>query len=85
MKADDYVNPQEVLSPKQCLGEPLNYVSTKGLTVRDHIAIEAMNSIQLILDGRTDFITDDTSHSLLAELCYKRADAMIAQSNETNT
>ncbi len=59
-----------------------NYTHS-NLTLRDHIAIEAMNGE---LASQSEEVGDwpDRHVKELAERCYKIADAMILESNKAN-
>jgi len=56
-----------------------SYSEGWGLTVRDYIAIEAMNGF-CMNSGRNGFISNKPE--IIAEAAYKLADAMIVESNK---
>ena len=55
---------------------PIDSCDISGLTVRDHIAIQAMNGL---LAGDT---AQECLENSIAVLAYKQADAMIEESNK---
>jgi len=75
MKADDSYRPST---------HKLQDVSTRGLTVRDHIAIEAMNGLaaQAMEVAAEQQKTPVEGVEKLAIMSYMVADAMLKQSEE---
>lgn len=68
MNADDRVYPASV--------ENLDYGF--GITVRDYIAIQAMDSVTALVIAQSM----DVSEEEIVKLFYRRSDAMIEQSNK---
>ena len=62
---------------------PDNISLTKGLTVRDHIAIQAMKSFAITAWHESDKRSQNkVNDNVVAEAAYRLADAMIAESEK---
>lgn len=78
MKADDYINPNR---------EFLSRDAWNGLTVRDHIAIEAMNGLLsnkhvINLSDMQQIAEKTKGGKFIVEASFNLADKMIEQSNK---
>jgi len=78
MKANDLINPKWI-EDEQSGCKWLN----EGLTVRDHIAIQAMQGIISIYDARD--LQNQKDPEWIAMQSYRLADAMITESNKENS